>query len=175
MESDRIGAGYAEPHHQSDRLQPISRARHQCWYCVGVSWPLLENHLIWKIVSSHSSLDTAPPNANTYSESCNEIGAMQYPSNLNISKYNYSEIDVPEMPYEKMSNCTYNYAAPQNFNPNITVETPLEGSGSRYNGDSLDFDDIMQDVTFGTGMSDFEASGFHGSANEGIEDRRWGN
>lgn len=97
---------------------------------------------------------------------------MQYPSNLNISKHNYSVIDDPEIRYEKMNNCTYNYASPQNFNPNITVETPLEGSGSWYNGDALDFDDIMQDVTFGTEMSDFEASGFHGSANEGIGERR---
>jgi hypothetical protein len=122
--------------------------------------------------ASHPSLNTAPPNANTYSESCNEIGAMQYSSNPNVSNHNYSVIDDSETPYEKMSNRTYNYAALQDFNANITVETPLEEFGSLFNEDPLDFGDIMSGVAFGTEVSDFEASGFHGSANEGREEHR---
>ena len=125
--------------------------------------------------ASHPSLNIAPPNANTYSESYNEIGAMRYSSNPNISNHNYLVIDDSEIPYEKMSNRTYNYAAPQDFNAKITVETPLEEFESWDNGDSLDFGDMMSGVTFGTETSDFEASDFHGSANEGIEERRWGN
>jgi hypothetical protein len=120
----------------------------------------------------YPSLNPAPPNANIYSERCSKIGAMQYPSNPNISKHNFSVMDDPEIPYEKMGNSTYNYAALQDFNANITMETPLEESGSWYNGDSLDFTDIMQDVAFAAEMSNFKASGFQGSANEGIEDRR---